>query len=109
MVDHPETAEPGLADSFAVKSESVGSESRKCESSALPKVVDMTLCNPSVTAESPPRLGGEEVAVSQRANASIAKCFAAVKPKEDLSAVDVGFCLVMCLCVSGLLFLLVLT
>lgn len=72
IIDLPETTE--LADFCALKSESAGSESRKSESSVLSKLVDVTLCTPSVSAEIPLQLGRAKLVVSWRADLLLANC-----------------------------------
>lgn len=79
--------DPELVAARAVKPE--------CESggdkSDASKVVDLTLCNPGVPAETPLQLGRVEQVMSQRADPSLAKCFAAVGPEEELLSVPFGF------------------
>lgn len=88
MADPPDRAKPELVAVDAIKSDS---EDNMDNLSTAPKVVEFTLCNPGVSAGTLQQLGREELVMSQRAYPSLAKCFAAIKPKNELPSVPVGF------------------
>ena len=52
---------------------------------------EFRLCNPGLTSEGPLQLGRPQLLKAQRADHCLAKCFKAVKPKEELLSVPVLF------------------